>query len=120
MDRDVPAKPGARYAKRAEPVSLTLEELDFEHYPGDLRWCPTVPVWAWLRFPCSAELVAGETFGWTSRAVQVSWTDGGVRRATWVWASAVRRRDDSVGKTALGDRTGSDSGTGTRGAADAQ
>ena len=33
MDRDVPAKPGARYAKRAEPVSLTLEALDFEHYP---------------------------------------------------------------------------------------
>lgn len=118
MDRDVPGKPGARYAKRAEPVSLTLEELDFEHYPVT-RVVPAVPVWAWIRFPCSAELVAGETFGWTSRAVQVSWSDGGVRRTTWVWASAVRRRSDPVRRTALGYRTGNDSGTGTRGAADA-
>jgi hypothetical protein len=119
MDRDVPAKLAARYAKRAEPVSLTLEELDFEHYPVT-RVVPAVPVWAWIRFPCSAELVAGETFGWTSRAVQVSWTDGSLRRTTWVWASAVRRRTDPVSKTALGDRTGNDSRTGTRGAADAQ
>lgn len=78
MDRDVPGKPGTRYAKRAEPVSLTLEELDFEHYPVT-RVVPAVPV---------------------------SWSDGGIRRMTWVWASAVRRRTDPVGKTALGDRTG--------------
>ncbi|MGF9663168.1 hypothetical protein AAIH25_15025 [Arthrobacter crystallopoietes] len=52
-------------------MSLTLEELDVEHYPSG-PMVPAVPVWAWIRFPCSAELVAGETFGWTSRAVQVS------------------------------------------------
>ena len=57
MDRDVLAKLAARYAKRAEPVSLTLEELDFEHYPIT-RVVPAVPVWAWIRFPCPAELVA--------------------------------------------------------------
>lgn len=119
MDRDALAKLAARYAKRAEPVSLTLKELDFEHYPVT-RVVPGVPVWAWIRFPCSAELVAGETFAWTSRAVQVCWTDGGIRRTTWVWASAVQRRSDPVGKTVLGDRTGNDSGTGPPGAADAQ
>jgi hypothetical protein len=39
-----------------------------------------------------------------------------------VWASAVQRRNDPAGKTALGDRTvrNNDSGTGTGGAADAQ
>ncbi|MFT4470803.1 hypothetical protein ACMX2H_12930 [Arthrobacter sulfonylureivorans] len=114
MDREVPAKLAARYTRRAEPVSLTPEELDFEHCDVT-RVVPGVPVWAWIRFPGAAELVAGEAFGWTSRAVQVTWTDGGVRRVTWVWASAVRRRNDQVRNTALGERTAqaNDSGTGT-------
>ncbi|EMY35003.1 hypothetical protein D477_006703 [Arthrobacter crystallopoietes BAB-32] len=104
MDREALARLAARYARRAKPVSLTLEELDFEHHPVT-RVVPGVPVWAWIRFPGSAELVAGETFGWTLRAVQVCWTHGGIRRTTWVWASAVSRRDDPTGKTALGERT---------------
>jgi hypothetical protein len=104
MDRDALAKIAARYARRAEPVSLTPEELDLEHCPVT-RVVPGVPVWAWIRFPGAAELVQGEAFGWTSRAVEVAWTDAGDRRVTWVWASAVRRREDPVRKTALGDRT---------------
>ncbi|EMY34250.1 hypothetical protein D477_010696 [Arthrobacter crystallopoietes BAB-32] len=110
----------ARYVRRAEPVSLTPDELDFEHDPVT-RVVPGVPVWAWIRFPASSELVAGEAFGWTSRAVQVSWTDGGMRRVTWVWASAVRRRTDEVRKTALGERIvkNGDGDTGPGAAADA-
>jgi hypothetical protein len=104
MDRDALAKIAARYARRAEPVSLTPEELDLGHCKAT-RVVPGVPVWAWIRFPGAAELVQGEAFGWTSRAVEVAWTDAGDRRVTWVWASAVRRRDDQVRKTALGDRT---------------
>ena len=69
MDRDVAARLAARYAKRAEPVSLTAEELDLEHH----KVTRVVPVWAWIRFPGAAELVQGEAFGWTSRAVQVTW-----------------------------------------------
>ena len=49
-----------------------------------------------------AELVQGEAFGWTSRAVQVTWEDAGIRRTTWVWVSAVQRRNDPVRKTSLG------------------
>ena len=116
MDREVLAKLAARYTRRAEPVSLTPEELDFERCKVT-RVVPGVPVWAWIRFPGAAELVAGEAFGWTSRAVQVTWTDAGVRRMTWVWASAVRRRTDQVLKTPLGDRTAKahDGGTGSDG-----
>ena len=77
MDRDAAARMAARYAKRAEPVSLTAEELDLEHH-NVTRVVPGVPVWAWIRFPGAAELVQGEAFGWTSRAVQLSWTDGAV------------------------------------------
>ncbi|TJY67634.1 hypothetical protein E4J89_14100 [Arthrobacter sp. CAU 1506] len=104
MERDALAKIAARYARRAEPLSLTPEELDLEHRHVT-RVVPGVPVWAWIRFPGSAELVQGEAFGWTSRAVEVAWQDGGNRRVTWVWASAVQRRNDQVRKTALGDRT---------------
>ncbi|GAB3253124.1 hypothetical protein GCM10027562_13970 [Arthrobacter pigmenti] len=94
----------ARYAKRAEPVSLTAEELDLEHEKVTTD-VPGIPVWAWIRFPDSAELVKGEVFSWTSRAAQVKWVDGGGRRSTWVWASAVTRRVDQMRQTALGDRT---------------
>lgn len=97
----------ARYAKRAEPVSLTAEELDLEH-ENVTTDVPGIPVWAWIRFPDSAELVKGEVFSWTSRAVQVKWVDAGIRRSTWVWASAVTRRMDQVKQTALGDRTVAD------------
>lgn len=94
----------ARYAKRAEPVSLTAQELDLEREKVTTD-VPGIPVWVWIRFPDSAELVKGEVFSWTSRAVQVKWVDAGARRSTWVWASAVTRRVDQVRHTALGDRT---------------
>ncbi|WP_346763394.1 hypothetical protein [Arthrobacter sp. CAU 1506] len=71
MDREVLAKLAARYGRRAEPVSLTREELDFEHCKVTCV-VPGVPVWAWIRFPGSAELVAGEAFGWTSRRCRSS------------------------------------------------
>ena len=106
--------------RRAEPVGLTPEELDFEHHPVT-HTVPGIPVWAWIRFPAAAELVSGEAFAWTARAVQVAWTDAGTRRTTWVWASAVRRRSDEASNTALGERTGHDgTRTGTNGPADAR
>ncbi|WP_338423137.1 hypothetical protein [Arthrobacter sulfonylureivorans] len=53
MDRDALAKLAARYTRRAEPVSLTPEELDLEHCKVT-RVVPGVPVWAWIRFPGAA------------------------------------------------------------------
>lgn len=88
-----------------EPVSLTPEELDLEHR-NVTRVVPGVPVWAWIRFPGSAELVAEEAFGWATRSVQVTWTVGGVRRVTWFWASAVKRRNDQVRKNSFGREDG--------------
>lgn len=104
MDRDTVSAMAARYARRAEPISLTPGELDFEHehVTTDI---PAIPVWAWVRFPNSSELVKGEVFSWTSRAVQVKWDDAGFRRSTWVWASAVTRRADQMKRTTLADRT---------------
>jgi hypothetical protein len=58
MDRESLAKLAARYTRRAEPVSLTPDELDFEHC-NVTRVVPGVPVWAWIRFLGAAELVAG-------------------------------------------------------------
>ena len=44
MDREALAKLAARYTRRAEPVSLTPEELDLEHCKVT-RVVPGVPVW---------------------------------------------------------------------------
>lgn len=94
----------ARYAKRAEPISLTAQELDFDRFPATHHgW--GLPVLAWIRFPGTAELIEGTTTAWTQKAVRVDWDDGGIKRSTWVWASAVRRRGDGTGRT-LGERTG--------------
>lgn len=107
MNQNAAERLVARLAWRAEPLSLTPEELDFEHNPVTTS-VPGVPVWAWIRFPGSAERVKGEACSWSSRAVQVLWEDAGLRRATWVWASAVTRRENNSRKQALGDRTAPD------------
>jgi len=90
----------ARYPKRAQPFGLTLEELDFKNFPARNEY-PGIPVRAWLRFPNCAELVEGEVFAWTERAVEVTWKDGPLTYRTWVWASAVTRRGEASGQ-ALG------------------
>jgi hypothetical protein len=77
---------------RAEPVSLTAEEL---RTAGEKVTRPEhgVPVQAWVRFHESSIQPAAEAVAWTDRAVLVRFTlrDGRVREA-WVWAGAVTRR----------------------------
>jgi hypothetical protein len=104
MESEAAARMQARYAKRAEPISLTPEELDFDRFPASIG-IPALPVRAWIRFPGTAELVEGTASMWTSRAVRVDWQDGAVRRSTWVWASAVHRRGDSSRGRSLAERT---------------
>ena len=104
MNQDAVQRLAARYARRAEPIGLTPEELDFEHNPVTTS-VPGLPVWAWIRFPGAAERVRGEACSWSAKAVQVLWEDAGVRRSTWVWASAVTRRENNSRKEALGSRT---------------
>ena len=58
----------AQYARRAGPIGLTVEELDFEHFPAKNGF-PGIPVKAWIRFPNCAELVDGEVYAWTAKAV---------------------------------------------------
>ncbi|MEC3853191.1 hypothetical protein [Paenarthrobacter ureafaciens] len=97
----------ATYSKRAQPFGLTLEELDFRNFPVHKDF-PGIPVKAWLRFPNCAELVDGEVFAWTAKAVEVRWQDGPMTYRTWVWASAVTRRDEINSRT-LGERVHRDS-----------
>jgi hypothetical protein len=92
----------ARYSKRAQPFGLTLEELDFKNFPVHNVY-PGIPVMAWLRFPNCAELVEGEVFAWTAKAVEVRWKDGPLTYRTWVWASAVTRRTGANNRN-LGER----------------
>ncbi|MDP9989479.1 hypothetical protein J2S98_004669 [Arthrobacter oryzae] len=53
---DLAAALQAQYARRAGPIGLTAEELDFEHFPAKNGY-PGIPVKAWIRFPNCAELV---------------------------------------------------------------
>jgi hypothetical protein len=80
----------AQYARRAGPIGLTAEELDFEHFPAKNGY-PGIPVKAWIRFPNCAELVDGEVFAWTAKAVEVT-------------CSAVTRREEMMNRN-LGERT---------------
>jgi hypothetical protein len=97
----------AQYARRAGPIGLTVEELDVEHFPVKNGF-PGIPVKAWIRFLNCAELVNGEVYAWTAKAAEVTWKDGPVTYRTWVWISAVTRRED-LNKENLGERTGRDS-----------
>jgi len=87
----------AQYARRAGPIGLTVEELDFEHFPAKNGY-------PGIRFPNCAELVDGEVFAWTAKAVEVTWKDGPVTYRTWVWSSAVTRREEMINRN-LGERT---------------
>lgn len=49
-----------------------------------------------------------EVYAWTAKAAEVTWKDGPVTYRTWVWSSAVTRRED-LNKENLGERTGRDS-----------
>lgn len=97
----------ARYARRAGPIGLTVEELDFGHFPAKNGF-PGIPVKAWIRFPDCAELVDGEVYAWTAKAAEVTWNDGPVTYRTWVWSSAVTRREEMMTRN-LGERTHRDS-----------
>jgi len=85
----------AQYARRAGPIGLTVEELDFEHFPAKNGY-PGIPVKAWI--------VDGEVFAWTAKAAEVTWKDGPVTYRTWVWSSAVTRREEMMNRN-LGERT---------------
>ncbi|RAX44561.1 hypothetical protein DQ354_14555 [Arthrobacter sp. AQ5-06] len=108
VDRDQLKGLQARYARRALPIGLTVEELDFENTPSSTD-VHGIPVRAWIRFQDCAELIDGVVYSWTAKAVRVSWEDGPVRRRTWVWASAVTRKSD-LNRT-LGERTQRDGTT---------
>ena len=97
----------AQYARRAGPIGLTVEELDFEHFPSKNGF-PGIPVKAWIRLPNCAELVDGEVYAWAAKAAEVTWKDGPVTYRTWVWSSAVTRRDD-LGRANLEERADRDS-----------
>lgn len=74
---------------RAQPVSLTDDELDVEHHP---IYRPTEPrpVRAWVRFPETVIRPECEAIAWTDRAVQVRWTSvAGIVRTAWVWRGAI-------------------------------
>lgn len=49
----------AQYARRAGPIGLMVEELDFEDFPIKNGF-PGIPVKVWIRFPNCAQLVDGE------------------------------------------------------------
>ncbi len=89
------------------PIGLTVEELDFEHFPSKNGF-PGIPVKAWIRFPNCAELVDGEVYAWTAKAVEVTWKDGPLTYRTWVWSSAVTRREEMMTRN-LGERVNRDS-----------
>jgi 5,10-methylenetetrahydrofolate reductase len=108
MDRDQLKRLQARYARRAGPIGLTPEELDLDNAPMQVD-VHGIPVKAWIRFQDCSELIEGLAHTWTQKAVQVSWTDGPLRRSTWVWASAVTRTK-TLDRT-LGERTNNDSST---------
>ena len=107
MNREQATQLQAQYARRAGPIGLTVEELDFEHFPAKNGY-PGIPVKAWIRFPNCAELVDGEVFAWTAKAAEVTWQDGPVTYRTWVWSSAVTRRKELMNRN-LGERTSHDS-----------
>ncbi|BCW77853.1 hypothetical protein NicSoilB11_41780 (plasmid) [Arthrobacter sp. NicSoilB11] len=43
-------------------------------------------------------------FAWTAKAAEVTWKDGPVTYRTWVWGSAVTRREEMINRN-LGERT---------------
>jgi hypothetical protein len=67
MGPDQAGRLQAQYARRASPIGLTVEELDFEHFPSKNGF-PGIPVKAWIRFPNCAELVDGEVDGESRRS----------------------------------------------------
>ena len=110
MNPEQSARLQAQYARRAGPIGLTVEELDFELFPARNGF-PGIPVKAWIRFPNCAVRVEGEVYAWTVKAVEVTWKDGPVTYRTWVWSSAVTRREE-MRTWNLGERVERDSSSG--------
>jgi hypothetical protein len=65
----------ALYARRAGPIGLTVNELDFANFHAKNGFS-RIPVKAWIPFPNCAELVDGEVYAWTAKAAEVTWKDG--------------------------------------------
>ena len=106
MNPEHAARLQARYARRANPIGLTVDELDFGQFPAKNGF-PGIPVKAWIRFPNCAELVDGEVYAWTAKAAEVTWQDGPLTYRTWVWSSAVTRREEMMNRN-LGERADRD------------
>jgi hypothetical protein len=49
-------------------------------------------------------LVDGEVFAWTTRAAEVTLKDPMTYHRTWVWSSAITRREEMMNRN-LGERT---------------
>ncbi|HET7140311.1 MAG TPA: hypothetical protein VFI36_09135 [Arthrobacter sp.] len=98
----------AQYARPAGPIGLTVEELDFEHFPAKNGF-PGIAVKAWIRFLNCAELVGGEVYAWTAKAVEVVEGRAGPL-PDLVWSSAVTRREEMMNRN-LGERVHRDSNT---------
>ena len=80
-------------AVRAHPVGLSPEEIDEEHFPITRQ--VSIPVRAWVRFHADA-LIQPDcvVIAFNSKAVQISFRNRqGQEITTWVYASAVERRD---------------------------
>lgn len=80
---------------RGTPVGLSQEELTTTGRRVEAR--EPIQVDAWIRHRVVYEkprLVQGEAIAWTDGAVLVRWRCEGHDRFTWLWASAVQRRED--------------------------
>ncbi|MFC9559859.1 hypothetical protein [Agromyces sp. NPDC056965] len=76
------------------PIALTTEELNTTGRRVEAQ--EPIQVDAWIRHRVIYEdprLVHGEAVAWTDGAVLVRWQRNGHNCYTWVWASAVRRRN---------------------------
>lgn len=90
------AKVGAAMDRRLRPVGLTEDELRSSGPRQDAR--EPIPVSAWIPHQVlwtEPQHVEAEAIAWTSDAVLLRWISPHSVHPhhTWVWASAVTRRD---------------------------
>lgn len=89
-------KVGAAMDRRLHPVSLSEDELRSSGPRQDAR--EPIPVSAWIPHQVlwtEPQRVEAEAIAWTSDAVLLRWTPtySSHPHHTWVWASAVVRRE---------------------------
>lgn len=95
LEADI-ARTGEQMERRPRPYGLSEAELQSSGRRRDAR--EPIPVTAWIPHRVMYEepqLVEAEAIAWTDDGVLVRWTaDYSMHPIhTWVWASAVNRRD---------------------------